>query len=83
MSSDTDVISAVKNTRRLIVTLDSFGFPLEDLLKDEEISKCIPRNLYKEINTVATKIHKTLQCIEKSKRYKEIASNIIKNRFGG
>lgn len=51
--------------------LDSIGFPLQDLLKDDEFKKLIPKDLAKKINVTASGIHTTLQKIEHSKRYKD------------
>lgn len=68
---DAELIVAVRGIRKLVVVLDSIGFPLQDLMKDDELKKIIPKDLAKKISTTASGIHNTLQNIEHSKRYKD------------
>lgn len=68
--NDADIISAIKHIRKLIVTLDAIGFPVNLLSNDEEISKMIPKNLPSKIINLASEIHIMLQKIEKSGKYK-------------
>jgi hypothetical protein len=68
---EADLIVAVRGIRKLVVALDSIGFPLQDLLKDDELKKVIPKDLARKINSTASGIHTMLQKVEHSKRYKD------------
>ncbi len=65
MTTDVDIITSIRSIRKLIVTLDSLGFPISEISKDEEISKEIPDEISKDINKIAGRIHTMLQNIEK------------------
>lgn len=69
--NDAEFIVAVRGIRKLIVTLDSIGFPIKDLLSDPDAEKIIPKDLNKRISSMAAEIHKLLQDIEHSKKYKD------------
>jgi DNA-binding transcriptional MerR regulator len=68
---DVELITAIRSLRKLIVTLDSIGLPLKELVSDEEIATMISKDLSKNLKKVASDIHSALQKIEKSKRYKD------------
>lgn len=69
--SDTDFIVAVRGIRKLIVLFDSIGLPTQDLMKDDDLKKMIPKDLDKKINSITSNIHNMLQKIEHGKRYKD------------
>lgn len=85
MVNDADIITSIRNIRNIVVALDSIGFPIEDILKDEEIAEEIPEDLPQRIINLSSEIHNVLQNIEKSKRYKEAVKNLcdIKERKDG
>ncbi len=82
--TDADLISSVRNLRRLVVALDSINFPVVEMSGDEDksISDLIPKGLSGRIKKVSTEVHRTLQNIEHSKRYKNAVKTLcsIKER---
>ena len=82
MSLDADIITSVRSIRKLVVTLDSLGFPISEISKDKEIVDEIPDGISEEISSIASKIHSMLQNIEKSKRYRDAIKHLceIKER---
>ncbi|KKM04808.1 hypothetical protein LCGC14_1760550 [marine sediment metagenome] len=74
--NDADIISHIRNLRKLVVTLDAIGFPINEFSEDEELSKMVSVKLPKEITNTSTKIHQFIQKVEKSKRYKEAVKNL-------
>jgi hypothetical protein len=73
---DADIISHVRNLRRLVSTLDSIGFPVEEIINDPEFIKMFSKKLPDSINKVSSNIHLLVKRIEKSKRYKEAVKNL-------
>lgn len=73
---DVEIIVAVRGIRKLIVLFDSIGLPVQDLLKDEEFKKMVPKDLDKKINVTTSSIHTMLQKLEHSKRYKDAVSTL-------
>jgi len=69
--SSADLIAAIRQIRKLVVTLDAIGFPARSLYADEELSKLIPNGLSSKVVNIAYEIHNMLQELEKSKRYRE------------
>jgi len=82
MISDADIITSVRSIRKLVTTLDSLGFPISDIIKDEEMAEEIPKDMPKKVAVLASEIHTMLQDIEKSKRYRDAIKRLcdIKER---
>ena len=68
---DVELITAIRNLRKLVAVLDSIGLPFKDLSQDHDIAILLSKDLNKNLKKVAADIHSTLQKIEKSKRYKD------------
>jgi len=73
---DADIISCVRRLRRLVVTLDSIGFPIRELLTDEDIGKLVNKKLPDKVLSTSSDVHFLIQNIEKSKRYKDAIQNL-------
>ena len=69
--TDADLIAMVRQIRKLIIAMDSIGFPARLLYADDELSQLIPTGLPSKIVDVAFEIHDMLQEIENSRRYKD------------
>jgi len=69
--TDAELIVAIRGMRKLVVALDSIGFPIQDLTKDKELGKLVPKDMSKRLASVTSDIHSVLQKIEHSKRYKD------------
>lgn len=69
--TDAELIVAIRGIRKLVVALDSIGFPMQDLAKDKDITKLIPKDMSRRISSLTSDIHSVLQKIEHSKRYKD------------
>lgn len=74
--NEADIIGYVRSLRKLVAILDSIGFPIFELSKDEELGKLITNKLILNTNITTDNIHKLIQRIEKSKRYKEAVRNM-------
>lgn len=74
--TDAELIVAIRGIRKLVVALDSMGFPIQDLLKDKEMKKFIPKDVSKRLISIAADIHSALQSIEHSERYKDAVYNL-------
>lgn len=68
--TDAELIVVIRNIRKLIVTLDSIGFPIQDLSNDKDIINLIPKDMSKRIVEITSMIHSMTQKIEHSKRYR-------------
>jgi len=73
---DAEIISCIRKLRRLVVTLDSIGFPIRELLTDDEISRLVHKKLPDKLLGVSSDIHLLVQNIEKSKKYKDAIQNL-------
>lgn len=82
MLSDVEIITSIRSIRRIVNTLDSLGFPVNDIIKDEEMAEEIPADMPDKIVNLASEIHTMLQNVENSKRYKDAVRRIcdIKER---
>jgi len=80
---DAEVLSCVRRLRRLVVTLDSIGFPVRELVEDEEIGKLVKDELPNQILNVSTEVHLLVQNIEKSKKYKTVIQNLCGLKLRG
>lgn len=69
--TDAELIVAIRGIRKLVVALDSIGFPIQDLLKDKEMKKLVPKDIAKRLISITSDIHSILQNIEHSERYKD------------
>jgi hypothetical protein len=80
--SDADIISTVKQLRRIVTTLDAMGFPTKTLAEDSELGTLVPKGLPAKIVNVAADIHHMLVGIEKSQKYKNAIKTLceIKER---
>ena len=66
MITDTDLVSSVRDVRKLITVLDSIGFQVVNLNNDEELSILIPDNLQNNLIDLTKDMHNMVQIIEKS-----------------
>jgi hypothetical protein len=74
--NDADIISHIRNLRRLVATLDAIGFPIQELINDQAYTKLVAAKLPKYVTKASVGIHQLIQNIEKSKRYKEAVKNM-------
>lgn len=76
--NDADIVASVRQTRKLLVVLDSIGFPIKNFYLDPELTHLIPKGLPSKIVNVAATIHHMLTVIEKSQRYRVAIGATIK-----
>ncbi len=77
--TDADLISTIRQLRKLIAVLDSVGYITKALDEDSELSSHVPRGLHDRIINVASTIHHMLMGIEKGNRYKQAAAKLCIN----
>ena len=53
---DADLISAIRSIRNLVATLDSIGFPVTELCKDEELEEIIIKDLPDKIKSISSRV---------------------------
>ena len=71
--TEADIISAVRQMRKLVMTLDSLSLPVQLFQSNPELSKLLPKNLHHHIIDVAKDTHICLQKVERSQIYKDAA----------
>jgi hypothetical protein len=72
-----DLISSIRTMRKLVSTLDSLGMPLKELRKDEDLGKLVPKTLFDRTIKISGDIHRVLQRIEGSKKYKNAVKTLL------
>ena len=72
-----DLISSIRIIRKLVSTLDSLGVPIKELREDEDLNKLVPKTLFDRTIKVSGDIHRVLQRIENSKRYKNAVKQLL------
>ena len=73
---DADLISAIRNIRHLVATLDSIGFSVTELCKDEELEEIVVKDLPDKIKSMSSDIHAMIQRTEKGKRYRDAVQKL-------
>lgn len=73
MLSEADLISAVRNIRRLLALFDSLGYSsIELYMADEKFKSLIPEGILNDIKMTTAKLHLLLQNLEMTKEFREL-----------